>query len=144
MSLERIRRKRQKNVQEQALLRRESLRLTAEHYRNQPERLPRVLVQHPKAQNIDWDRSVMVDLHLEQYGGYGVSGTVLTQEQRFVEFDLDTNEDYSTLDAIGRNLWCDVTEQTSTSRHERGIGVSDGAWALEIQAQLNGEADDNA
>ncbi|GAC1034093.1 hypothetical protein thsps21_49220 [Pseudomonas sp. No.21] len=144
MDIERIRRKRQKNVQEQSLLRREGLRLTAEYYRNQPDELPRVLLHHPQALGIDWSRTIMVDLHIEQYGGHSVSGLLLTQDCRFIEFDLDTNEDYSKLDAKGRNLWHDVTEQTSTSRHNRGTGVSDGAWALEVQRQLNGEASDNA
>ncbi|BBP84400.1 hypothetical protein PHLH8_40420 [Pseudomonas sp. Pc102] len=144
MDLERIRRKRQKNVQEQALLRREGLRLTAEYYRNQPDELPRVLLHHPQALGIDWSSTIMVDLHIEHYGGHSVRGLLLTQDCRFIEFDLDTNEDYSELDAKGRNLWHDVTEQTSTSRHNRGTGVSDGAWALEVQRQLNGEASENA
>lgn len=144
MDLERIRRKRQKNVQEQALLLREGLQLTAEYYRKQPDKVPRVLLQHPQAQGIDWSRTIVVDLHIEQYGGHGVSGLLLTQDCRFIEFDLDTNEDCSELDAEGRNHWHDVTEQTSTSRQHRGTGVSDGAWALEIQRQLNGEASDDA
>ncbi|WP_271103452.1 hypothetical protein [Pseudomonas tohonis] len=144
MDLERIRRKRQKNVQEQSLLRREGLRLTAEYYRNQPDELPRVLLHHPQAQGIDWNRAIMVNLDIEQYGSHSVSGVLLTQDCRFIEFDLDTNEDYSELDVEGRNLWHDVTENTSTSRHHRGTGISDGAWALEVQRQLNGEANDDA
>ncbi|UQY34331.1 hypothetical protein K8U54_21900 [Pseudomonas fulva] len=144
MDIERVRRKRQKNVQEQTLLRREALLRTATFYRNNPDRIPLALRQYARGQAIDWDRSIFMELNPNIYGGYWVSGMLLTQEHRFIEFDLPTNEDHSALDGSAKVIWLDVSARICTSRHLRGTGISEGALALEIQAALNNEDEPDA
>ena len=144
MDIERVRRKRQKNVQEQTLLRQESLLRAATFYRDNPDRVPLALRQYALGQAIDWDRSIIMELDANIYGGYWVSGMLLTQEHRFIEFDFSTNEDHSALDDSAKVIWLDVSAQTSTSRHLRGTGISKGALALEIQAVLNNEDEPDA
>lgn len=144
MDIERVRRKRQKNVQEQTLLRREALLRTATFYRTNPDRIPLALRQYALGQAIDWDRSIFLELNPNTCGGYWVSGVLLTQEHRFIEFDLPTNEDHSALDDSAKVIWLDVSARTSVSRHLRGTGVSEGALALDIQSALNKEDDADA
>lgn len=144
MDLERIKRKRQKSVQEQAVLRREELRLTAQYYREHPEQIPQALRRYASEQGIDWCRSTLMYIDINEDGGYWVSGTLLTQEKRFIAFDLSTNEDHSDLDGSGHHTWNDVSTEIPVSRHLRGTGISNGAWALEIQAEINGEGHKDA
>ncbi len=125
------------------MLRREGLRLTAQHYRAHPEQIPQALRRYASEQGIDWRRSTLMYIDINKCGGYWVSGTLLTQEKRFIAFDLSTNEDHSDLDGSG-HTWSDVSAEVSVSRHLRGTGVSNGAWALEIQAEINGEGDKDA
>lgn len=144
MDLERIRRKRQKNVQEQGLLRRESLLREARHYRAHPERIPLALKAYADAQGIDWSQAIILELHVNVCGGYWVEGELLTQDKRFIHFDLSTDAHHATLDGPEYAIWRDESDERCTSRRVRGTGVSDGAWALDIQTLLNGEVESDA
>lgn len=144
MDLERIRRKRQKNVQEQALLRRESLLREARYYRAHPEQVPLALKAYADAQGVDWSQAIILELHVNIGGGYWVEGELLTQDKCFIRFDLSTDEHHTTLDGPEHAIWRDESSERCTSRQVRGIGISNGAWALEIQALLNGEVESDA
>lgn len=66
----------------------------------------------------------------------GWHGTLLTPEERFIEFEIGVDRQ---TDATVVERWADVTNDQNVSAHNRGIGASAGYLALQI---LRGECID--
>ncbi|MDG9855347.1 hypothetical protein N5C93_16330 [Pseudomonas nitroreducens] len=135
MDLSRIARKRQKSVQDQNALLRESIRKCAAHFREAPEQIPPVLIDVACERNVDWSKTILLDLGVREPGCSSLMGLLLDQSGRFIEFELDATDDLSSL--VELYVWKDISAEQNCSQHNRGIGVGYGALALAVQADLN-------
>ena len=137
MDIERLKRKRQKNVQEQNRLSKERLRSEAIYYRQHPESVPDALVRYAEQQDIDWGRSIIFNLGINEPGDSTVFGQLLTQDQAFIEFDMDLTDDFQHITHLYQ--WQDITAEQNLSHHNRGTGIGNGALALAVLAELNSD-----
>ncbi|GGM19708.1 hypothetical protein ACFQDN_25035 [Pseudomonas asuensis] len=135
MDISRLLRKRQLNVQEQNALAEHRIYLTASYWRD--NELPRALLEFGKKQEISWDKSIILQLEKDFPGMPSLIGTILTDEGRFVDFELETDETHAQLRSV--ELWEDITDQQNFSTHNKGKGIGYGALALSVQSQLCSE-----
>jgi len=133
--IERLSKKRQRNVQEQNRLREYGLRKEASYWRAHP--LPKALHNVGRARGIDWANSIIMKLISDlPWMPNTLMGTLLSQEERFIEFEIETSQLHQHIRSI--EIWLDVTAQTNVCAQNRGTGKSVGAMALEIRRQLCG------
>ncbi len=129
----RLSKKRQRNVQEQNRLSEYGLRTTATYWR--AHALPKALHDAGLAHGIDWGNSIILDLVADlPWMRDTVMGTILSQEEKFIEFEIETSQQHQLINSI--EVWLDVTAQTNICEHNRGTGRGAGAMALEIRREL--------
>lgn len=122
------------NVPQQNARTEESLRAEALYWRT--DGAPRPLAKIGEQQGIQWGRSIILSLDVDFPGMPTYFGVLLMQDERFIEFAVDSEEDSAQLE-----IWSDVSSQQNVSEHNRGTGVGYGALALKILRELNAEAD---
>jgi hypothetical protein len=115
---------RQLNVQQQNALEEQQLRSTAMYWRENG--IPEALRKCGQERGVNWNRSVIVDLETEFPGIPSLFGVVLTQDKRFIRFEVETNG------AEEVQEWSDITSKQNLNEHNRGTGVGNGALALKI------------
>ncbi|MFZ6680959.1 hypothetical protein [Undibacterium sp. Tian12W] len=129
----RLSKKRQRNVQEQNRLSEYGLRTTATYWR--AHALPKALHDAGLAHGIDWGNSIIIDLVADlPWMRDTVMGTILSQQEKFIEFEIETSQQHQLINSI--EVWLDVTAQANVHKHNRGTGRGAGAMALEIRRQL--------
>ncbi len=121
---------RQRNVQQQNERTRRAIRASAEYWRHHP--VPGALVACAEAQGIHLERGIILGLEIDFPGMPSLFGTLLTEAGRFISFEIDLDAGH-----IEVQEWRDVTDQQNLRRHNRGIGIGEGALALDILAELN-------
>ncbi|SMC25766.1 hypothetical protein SAMN02745857_02274 [Andreprevotia lacus DSM 23236] len=125
---------RQRNVQQQNALTHAGIARCAAHWRAHP--WPTALQQQAAQQGIDPQRAIIVWMKLDFPGMPRVWGCLLTEDGRFIDFELDTDPAHVTLRAV--ELWQDVTAEQNTNPHNRGFGAGEGALASQVLRRLNG------
>jgi hypothetical protein len=128
-------RQRQHNVQEQNALVEKSIRGNAVSWRTKG--VPEALKLSGEQKGIDWGRSIVVDLDIDFRGMPRLFGVLLSQDERFIRFEIDTDSGHRRVESI--DLWEDVTAEQNLSLHNRGTGVGRGALAIKILRELNDE-----
>ncbi|MFZ6643799.1 hypothetical protein ACO0LL_29010 [Undibacterium sp. TC4M20W] len=129
----RLSKKRQRNVQEQNRLSEYGLRTTATYWR--AHALPKALHDAGLAHGIDWGNSIIIDLVADlPWMRDTVMGTILSQQEKFIEFEIETSQQHQLIKSI--EVWLDVTAQANVHKHNRGTGRGAGAMALEIRREL--------
>ncbi|WP_018606354.1 hypothetical protein [Uliginosibacterium gangwonense] len=134
MEIERLKRQRRKNVQEQNALVEDRVRQTAMHWRSNP--LPGALKRLGLERGIDWDRAVILQLGLDHPGEPSIFGVLLDRSGTFISFEMDTDVDHVTL--IELYEWKDISLEQNISLRNKGFGVGFGALALKVLHELNG------
>ena len=124
---------RQLNVQQQNTIVEEGIRREATYWRlnGVPEALKVVGLER----GVNWSHSIVVDLDIDFPGMPSLFGFLLTQDEKFVYFEVDTDESHELLERVG--CWDDVSEEQNTKNHNRGIGAGRGALALKVLRELN-------
>ncbi|MCW7540956.1 hypothetical protein OOT46_24345 [Aquabacterium sp. A7-Y] len=64
-----------------------------------------------------------------------MAGLLLTQDERFIAFEIDTDEAHHIVKSV--QMWTDVTHEQNCSEHNRGIGAGHGALAIRVLRELN-------
>ncbi|HRH41761.1 MAG TPA: hypothetical protein PKY82_08970 [Pyrinomonadaceae bacterium] len=123
---------RQKNVQQQNAVTKESIRREAEFYKTNG--IPEALRLYGETQGVDWNRSIILNLEIDFPGMPSLWGMFLTQQKEFIEFEIETDEQHSKIIEI--ETWKNVTNEQNFSYHNQGIGVGFGALALEVWQEL--------
>lgn len=121
------------NVQQQNGLVEDSIRREAMFWRQNP--LPDALRVSGLERGVEWDRSIVIGLDIDFPGMPRLFGLLLTQDERFVDFAIDTDETHEVVESV--EIWEDVTEAQSTNMHNHGIGAGRGAIAIEVLRALN-------
>jgi hypothetical protein len=132
MDTNRLLKKRQLNVQEQNAITEHSLRKTALYWRKNG--VPEAMVVLGKARNIDWDSSIILKLEIDFPGMPRLFGLLLSQNERFVRFEVDTDEQHRL--PVEIEAWDDVTDEQNVLEHNQGIGAGYGALALKVLREL--------
>ena len=131
---------RQHNVQEQNALVEVSIRDTAMMWRDKG--VPEALKVSGEREGIDWLKSIVVELDIDFPGMPRLFGLLLSQDERFFCFEIETDPDHRCVESI--EVWKDVTAQQNLSTHNRGTGVGRGALALKVLRELNDRRPDKS
>ena len=133
MDIEKLKKKRQLNVQEQNALDKHRIYQEASNWRNNG--IPKGLKSALEEKGIDTDKSIF--LHYEQdFPGVSTDeGTVLTPEGRFYEFEMDLNAKRT--EVVELYLLEDITSKVEINKHKLGSGSTWGFLALEVISELN-------
>jgi hypothetical protein len=129
-------RQRQHNVQEQNALDEQAVLKTAEFWRQTP--LPLALQSCGEERGVVWSKSIVLKLDIDFPGMPRLFGQLLSQHERFIAFEIDTDQSHSVIESV--DAWTDVTADQYVSLHNPGTGIGRGAIALKVLRALNTEA----
>jgi hypothetical protein len=125
-----------RNVQEQNADAKARIRAIAASFKGDAFGFP-WLIELLQAQSMPVERGVLVSIaDVPEQSGQQYSGTWLTREGRFFQFDVLVPQTNAELEIEG---WEDVTAQTIVSEHLPGTGKSFGFLALEVLRELQAE-----
>ena len=133
MDIEKLRRKRQLNVQEQNALDKDGILNSATHWRGVG--VPIGLQRFFKTKGIQPDTSIFLD-YQQNFPGMGSDwGEVLTADGKFFSFEMDLSEDRTKIVELFE--WADITETIEINESKPGTGATRGYLALEVLSELN-------
>ncbi|MDR6524542.1 hypothetical protein J2789_007256 [Variovorax paradoxus] len=121
------------NVQQQNAVVEDLIRREAMHWRQNP--LPEALKESGSERGIQWERSIIINLCVDFPGMPRLSGLLLTQDERFVDFEIETDAAHRVVESV--EVWKDVTATQNTNERNRGIGAGSGAIAIKVLRTLN-------
>jgi hypothetical protein len=124
---------RQLNVQQQNAIVANGIRRTASYWRLNG--VPEALKIAGLERGVNWNKSIVVDLDIDFPGMPSLFGLLLTQDEKFINFEIDTDESHKRLRKV--ECWNDVSEKQNTNFHNQGIGAGRGALALKVLRELN-------
>lgn len=127
---------RQQSVQQQNMATEESLRRVASYWRSNA--LPSALIEVASSRGVDCSKAVVVKLEIDFPGMPRLFGMLLTKSERFIEFEIETDESHSLVELV--ESWRDVSESQNLGEHNRGIGVGQGALAIKVLREVNADA----
>jgi asparagine synthetase B (glutamine-hydrolysing) len=133
MDIEKLKRKRQLNVQEQNALMKHRILEEASYWRTNG--IPIGLQNALKDKGINTEKSIYLD-YMQDFPGISTDeGIVLTQDGEFYNFDLDLNA--SRTELIEFYEWENITSKIEVNEHKPGTGATWGFLALKVIAELN-------
>jgi len=135
MDIEKLKKKKQLNVQEQNALEEHRIFSEASYWREKvlPNGLIKVLVD----KNINKDRCIFLNYKQNFPGYFTDEGIIVTEDKRFIKFQMDLTDDRETLKEL--YLWNDITNRIEVNSSARGIGATWGYLALKTLCKLNDE-----
>lgn len=95
--------------------------------------IPGALQQIGTRNGIDWGKSIILDLEIDYPGMPELFGALLSQDERFIRFEIDVAPD------IQVYRWEDVTAAQNCKVRNKGIGMGQGALAIKVLRELNAE-----
>ncbi|QNH77254.1 hypothetical protein GGD92_02950 [Pseudomonas protegens] len=137
MDIQRLLKKRQLNVQEQNILNAYKLACTARSWRD--EGMPQALLDYAQSQGVDWSATIVLKLEIDFPGMPSLFGLLLTQDERFIDFEIETDTTHRQIEAV--ECWKDITATLNHSTCNRGIGKGFAAIALQVRRQLLDKVD---
>jgi hypothetical protein len=100
--------------------------------------LPLALVKTASARGVNCTKAIFLKLEVDFPGMPRLFGVLLTDAERFIEFEIETDESHSSVELV--ESWLDVTERQNLDTKNRGIGVGNGALAIKVLHELNSDA----
>ena len=133
MDIEKLKNKRQLNVQEQNALDKYRIYREASYWRNSG--IPIGLKSALEDKGIDTNKSIYLQYEQDFPGLSTDEGTVLTPEGGFYEFEMDLNAKRT--EVVEFYLWEEITSKVEINEHKPGTGSTWGFLALEVISELN-------
>ncbi|WP_223788541.1 hypothetical protein [Marinicella meishanensis] len=133
MDIEKLKRKRQKNVQEQIILKKHQIHQESVYWRRTGVAEPVRIILEDKG--INPDTSIFIRYDINFPGMASDSGIVLTADHEFFEFELDLNQARTQLMSI--DWWQRITEDLEVTNHKPGTGSTKWYLATEVLDELN-------
>jgi len=93
--------------------------------------VPPTLANVGVERGIEWGRSIVIELGIDFPGMPSIFGQLVTQDQRFIAFEIDTTDEVRVVQ------WKDITSVQNFNEHNRGTGVGRGALALRVLRELS-------
>jgi hypothetical protein len=136
IDLEKLKNKKQLNVQEQNALSQYYIEQNAVHFRHHKD-LPPVLLAYFESQHIDLNRDILLWYDKMPYGGPtdGYRGLWLTQKYRFIKYLIFLDESDREIDEVDE--WKDVTNEIEVNAHTKGRGNSYGQLCINVLNKIN-------
>lgn len=134
MDIDRLLKKRQLSVQEQIAVVASEIALTASFWRDRG--VPVSLANYAERQGVCWSKTIILKLDIDFPGMPRLFGLLLTQNEKFIAFELDTDITHRELETVER--WEDVSAQQDYSVAKKGIKKGYAAIALEVRRELLG------
>lgn len=134
MDIDRLLKKRQLSVQEQIAIVASEIALTASFWRDRG--VPVSLANYAERQGVCWSKTIILKLDIDFPGMPRLFGLLLTQNEKFIAFELDTDITHRELETVER--WEDVSAQQDYSVAKKGIKKGYAAIALEVRRELLG------
>lgn len=128
MDIEKLKRKRQKNVQEQNALLKHGIKQEAIA---NPIFYP-VVKAFLRSKGINLRSAIIYDCEANYPGMPTYFGRVATKDARFFEFEVDVSPDGTIVDS----LWQETTHQIEVNPHKPGIGKTEGYLVLEVLKEV--------
>mgnify|MGYP000622153222 CR=1 FL=1 len=133
MDIEKLKRKRQLNVQEQNYVTEYRILSEASYWRKNG--LPKGLSTLIKIKGIDEEKCIVID-YMQDYPGCSTDeGIIVTEEGRFFEFEMDLSKNKEQIEEL--YIWNDVTESIHICKSDKGTGSSRGYLILKVLKILN-------
>ncbi|MFS1286446.1 hypothetical protein ACLRDI_01905 [Pseudomonas piscis] len=139
MDIARLLRKRQLSVQEQNALDAHWIESTARAW--QEGNLPLALSDYAATRGVDWSSSIVIKLEVDFPGMPSLFGTLLTQDEGFIDFAIETGPGHRQVESVER--WEDVTANWNLALRNRGRGKGRGAIARQVRRRVLGLDDDD-
>jgi len=133
MNIEKLKKQRQLNVQEQNALAKHRIYSEASSWRING--IPVGLESALMIKGVDTAKSIFLQYEQDFPGVSTDEGTVLTPEGRFYEFEMDLNTKRT--EVIEFYFWEDITPKVEINEHKPGTGSTWGFLALEVLSELN-------
>lgn len=133
MDIYKLKKKRQKNVQEQNTIRKHSIYKEAIYWKTNI--VPTVLINLLIEKGINTDLCIFLDYEQDFPGISTDEGIVLTVDGKFFKFEMDLNSDRTKL--VEFYLWKDITADTEIIKSKKGTGATWGWLALEVLNEIN-------
>jgi hypothetical protein len=132
LDINRLLKKRQLNVQEQNAVAAYKIAKTASAWLDTS--IPACLAEYAESRGVVWSDTIVLELEIDFPGMPRLFGLLLTQTDRFIAFEIDTDIAHRKLQTVDR--WEDISAQQDYSLSKKGIGKGFGAIALEVRRQL--------
>ena len=133
MDIEKIKNKRQLNVQEQNAILKNTIYSEAEYWRNNG--LPHALKSAIEEKGISLATSIVLEYEQNFPGCSTDYGIVLTNDGNFYKFEMDLSNDRSTL--LHFYIWENINSEIEVNKNLKGTGASWGYLAQEVLNELN-------
>ena len=133
MDIEKLKNKRQLNVQEQNALVKHGIASEAKFWRKHG--VPTPLRKALEVKGIDIETSIFLDYEQDFPGLSTDEGTILTQDKEFFRFEIDLNKDRTKL--IDFYLWENITTTVEVKKNKTGTGSTSGYLSLKVLSELN-------
>jgi hypothetical protein len=124
---------RQRNVQQQNAVTEAAIRRRAVYWRKND--VPEALRSAGVARGVAWEKTIVLDLGIDEPGMPSICGSLLSQDERFIDFELDTDADHRIVLQVYQ--WVDVTDRQNVNSHNRGIGAGSGVLSIRVLRDLN-------
>lgn len=132
MDINRLLKKRQLNVQEQNTITAHKISITASYWRDRG--VPACLAEYAESQGVVWSDTVVLKLEIDFPGMPSLFGLLLTQAERFIAFEIDTDSAHLTIETVER--WEDISAHQDYSVSKRGVRKGFATIALDVRQQL--------
>ena len=121
----------QKNVQAQVEARKAAMIAAARSFPTLPQGVRALLADR----GFDVETHALINFSpMPECCAHSYSGTFVTPDHRFIQFELTTTEDGKQCETVDE--WADITEQTEINFRKPGIGKTDGALGLEVLGEI--------
>ncbi|WPN61861.1 hypothetical protein QMK47_20280 [Pseudomonas sp. P9_35] len=140
MDIDRLLKKRQLNVQEQNTITAHEIAMTASVWRDRE--IPACLAEYAEEQGVVWSDTIVLELEIDFPGMPRLFGLLLTQSERFIAFEIDTDIAHRKLQTVER--WEDISAHQDYSVSKRGVRKGFAAIALDVRRQLIALPQDSA
>jgi len=132
MDIERILKKRQLNVQEQNTVSAHGLMCTAKAWMDNG--VPTALAHYGETRGVNWSQTIVLKLEIDFPGMPRLFGLLLTQVDRFIAFEIDTDSAHLQVESVDR--WEDISAHQDYSASNRGTGKGFAAIAKQVKREL--------
>ena len=133
MNIEKLKGQRRHNVQEQNAITEHGIFSEAAYWRKNG--LPKGLVNVIENHDVNVEKCIVLNYQQDFPGCSSDGGFIVTEDGRFIEFDIDLSDDRERL--IELYLWDEFIPEINKSK--RGIGATWGYLALKVLGVLNGK-----
>lgn len=133
MDIEKLKKKRQLNVQEKNILEKHRIFTEASYWRENG--VPVALKAAIEQKGVNVDNSIFLQYEQDFPGVSTDEGTILTPDGEFFEFEMDLNDSRTKL--VEFYVWENITSNVEINEHKPGTGSTWGFLALQVLSELN-------